>query len=120
MERFNGIWAFALWDAKAQTLLLSRDRLGVKPLYYARLAGGLVFASEEKALLAAPGLAPRPDHRGLAQYLAFQFCLEDATLFAGIRRLPPGHNLLLAPGREPAPAAYWRPSLELDFSRDEA
>lgn len=94
VQRFRGMFAFALWDAARQRLLLARDRLGVKPLYYARTAGSLLFASEIKSLLRADGLPAEPDPRGLRRYLAYRHPYGDGTLFKGIRQLPPGHSLL--------------------------
>ena len=96
VERFNGIWAFAIWDGKARRLFVSRDRLGVKPLFLARDGHRLAFASEIKALLCLPWVAAKP------QVSAVRDFLLDArvdhgreTFFAGIKRLPAGHNLLV-------------------------
>jgi asparagine synthase (glutamine-hydrolysing) len=111
VERFVGMWAFALLDARTQTLLLSRDRFGVKPLYWARLGDGLAFASEIKALLAA-GVAREPDERVVRRYLLTGRVDETpATFFAAIRQLPPAHDSVVdlrAPGA-PRPRRFWAP-----------
>ncbi|MEV0371278.1 asparagine synthase (glutamine-hydrolyzing) [Streptomyces sp. NPDC050636] len=88
--RLEGMYAFALWDARAQRLLLVRDRLGVKPLYYAATPdGGLVFGSEPKALFAHPGCRPRVDAQGLREAYSLVFS-TGGTLWAGVREVPPG------------------------------
>lgn len=98
VHRFRGMFAFALWDARRQQLLLARDRLGVKPLYYAQTAGSLLFASEIKSLLRAGDLSAEVDPQGLRRYLAYRHPYGDGTLFKGIRQLPPGHFLLASAG----------------------
>ncbi|MDE3070538.1 MAG: asparagine synthase (glutamine-hydrolyzing), partial [Acidobacteriota bacterium] len=90
LARLNGMFAFAIWDAQDARLFLARDRLGVKPLYYAEHAGTFVFASEAKALLPAIG-RPRMNMAALPEYLAFLWVPEPATLFEGVMKLPPGH-----------------------------
>jgi len=69
LARFNGMWAFALWDEKQQQLFCARDRFGIKPFYYTEVAGSLIFASEIKALLAHPGVGKKPDEKTLLTYL---------------------------------------------------
>jgi asparagine synthase (glutamine-hydrolysing) len=95
-RRLNGIFAFAIDDPRTNTLLLARDQLGVKPLYYALSAKvGLVFASEPKALIRS-GLVPSGiDRRRLVDYLTFGHSVGAETFFAGINKLPPGHTLLV-------------------------
>lgn len=99
VRRFNGMWAFALWDRRRRRLLCSRDRLGVKPFVYAEHEGRLWFSSE------APGLrAVLPLHRAdlgkLHDFLAYGYRLEDGrTFFAGVRELPPAHHLIVEQGR---------------------
>jgi asparagine synthase (glutamine-hydrolysing) len=109
LERFNGMFALALWDSREQRLLLARDRFGVKPLYHARSGSTVLFGSEVKALLAHPKVVVRPDLEGLVEYLAFQNFFTPRTLFAGIRLLPAGSWIELAVGRpEPStPTSYW-------------
>lgn len=109
VERLRGMFAFAIWDRNHCQLFLARDRLGVKPLYYALLPDGhLVFGSELKALTTHPGLPRAIDPRAIEDYFAFGYVPEPKTIFAGARKLPPGHTLLL--GRNaalPAPREYW-------------
>ncbi|HUN82118.1 MAG TPA: asparagine synthase (glutamine-hydrolyzing), partial [Phycisphaerae bacterium] len=120
VSRFNGMWAFAIYDTRKKTLFCSRDRLGVKPFYYCRAADRFLFASEIKALLALTEVKARPDDDGLRQYLTFQYCLGDRTLFDGVRKLSPGHNLTIgADGRERI-REYWDLRFDIDESHDEA
>jgi asparagine synthase (glutamine-hydrolysing) len=99
LESLNGDFAFALWDRRQSRLLLARDRMGVRPLYYAQRAGTLVFASEIKALLRFPGIEARLDPLALEQCFTFWFPLAPRTPFAGVRELPPGHLLIAERGR---------------------
>ncbi len=119
VERFNGMWAFAIWDARRRELFASRDRIGVKPFYYVLRDGTLTFASEIKALIAAGAVEPRVDADGLRQYLTFQYCLDERTLFDGVRNLPPGHNLLLRPGEAPRLSCFWDLEFHIETGRDE-
>ncbi len=109
VERLHGMFAFALHDARTQSLWLVRDRLGVKPLHYATLAdGSLIFASEMKGLLAHPGMRREPDIRAVEDYLAFGYVPDDASIVRGVRKLGAGETLLLVRGRPlPAPRRYW-------------
>ena len=91
VTRFNGMFAFAIWDARRQRLLLARDRYGVKPLYYAHRERAFLFASEVKALLRHPALEAAVDSAALLEYFTFQNLFSDRTLFAGVRMLPAGH-----------------------------
>lgn len=109
VEHFRGMFAFGLWDRHAQTLFLARDRLGVKPLYYAQLADGFVaFGSELKALMVHPGLARQMDPGAIADYFAYGYIPEPRTIFAGALKLPPGHTLCIRRGDAVrAPRPYW-------------
>lgn len=98
VARLRGMFAFAIWDERRSRLLLARDRLGVKPLYYAVCDGALVFGSEIKALLASGRLRPALNRAALAEYLALGFVAPPATLFTGICKLEPGH--LLSAGQD--------------------
>ena len=95
-ERLRGMFAFALWDARARRLLLARDPLGVKPLYFAERAGGVLFASEAKALFAL-GVKPELDPVALDEALAYRFVPAPRTGFKDVEKLPPGH-LAIAEG----------------------
>jgi asparagine synthase (glutamine-hydrolysing) len=98
LDRLRGIFAFAIWDAEAQSLFLARDRLGVKPLYFTQHDGGLYFASEIKALLPAVG-RPRMRSEVLADYLTFLWVPDPDTLFDDVFKLPPGHFATYADGK---------------------
>jgi asparagine synthase (glutamine-hydrolysing) len=115
LDRLNGMFAFALHDARRQCLFLARDRLGVKPLHYVELSdGGVAFASELKGLLAHPLLRRAPDLRAVEDYLAFGYVPDDICLVAGVKKLPAGHSLLIERGKPvPAPSRWW----DVDFSR---
>jgi asparagine synthase (glutamine-hydrolysing) len=105
--RLRGMFAFALWDARARTLLLARDRLGIKPLYYATTPQGLVFGSELKAILQAPSVARRIDPRALGAYLQYGYVPDPSTILTGVVKLPPAHTVLVRDGRAAAPTRYW-------------
>jgi len=95
IERFNGMFAFALYDRKTRQLLLARDRYGVKPLYYARQGQHFAFGSEQKAILAAPAFARRIDKEALLEYFTFQNLFTDRTLLQDVHTFPAGHHALL-------------------------
>jgi asparagine synthase (glutamine-hydrolysing) len=104
-----GMFAFAVWDAARQRLLLARDRLGQKPLYWSRTPAGLAFASEPAALLECPDVPREVDRRAIGAFLRFGYVPAPATGFAGIQKLPPAHYLVLdaATGRVDGPVRYW-------------
>jgi asparagine synthase (glutamine-hydrolysing) len=104
----RGMFGFALWDVRRRRLMLARDRLGVKPLYYHASAGRLVFASEIKAILEHPAVARSVDRIALATYLALQYVPHPRTMFEGVAKLPPGH-LLLADEGDVRIERYWEP-----------
>lgn len=93
VRRFNGQWAFAIWDNRKHRLFLSRDRLGVRPLYYAQVNGCFVFASEVKALLEFPGVERQIDWIGLDQLFTLWCPIPPRTVFKDIQQLPPGHSM---------------------------
>ena len=107
VERFRGMFAFALWNQNTRTLFCARDRLGIKPLYYYWNGSVFAFASEIKALLEHPAVPVSLDEPLLAELLAFGYVSGHRTLFAGIRKLMPGHWLEFAEGGEPRIARYW-------------
>jgi asparagine synthase (glutamine-hydrolysing) len=118
VERLEGMFALALWDAPHGRLLLARDRLGKKPLVWTRLDdGSLAFASEPKALLVLPGVRAAPDLAALDAYLALQYVPGERTGLQGIHRLPPGH-LLLAERGEVRVERWWQPGREDEELRD--
>jgi len=114
VNRLNGMFAFALWDQHNRTLFAARDRFGIKPFYYAACDGTFLFASEIKALLQAGEFQPELNPEGLADYLTFQFCLGDKTLFRNVLRLLPGHSLLVRADGTITVKKYW----DLDFTVD--
>jgi asparagine synthase (glutamine-hydrolysing) len=91
IQRLEGMFAFALWDGDRRRLVLARDRVGIKPLYYARAGGRLVFGSEAKAVLALGGMSARLNEPALEKYLTFLWVPDPDTLFEGVRKLAPGH-----------------------------
>lgn len=107
LQRLEGIFAFALWDPPARRLVLMRDRLGVKPLYFSHSGDTVVFGSEIKAVLAAGGIDSRIDLQALAEYLWYGNAYEDRTFYSGIRSLPPGHWLIVEHGKATL-EAWWR------------
>lgn len=117
VHRFNGMFAFAIWDVREQRLMLARDRFGVKPLYYLREAGRVIFASEIKAILAVAERAPRVSAEALSEYFTFQNVLSDLTLFEGIRLLPAGHVLVVEDG-EVITRAYWDLAFDPDGTNE--
>jgi asparagine synthase (glutamine-hydrolysing) len=109
VKRFRGMFAFALWDRNRETLFLARDRLGVKPLYYARIPSGKwIFGSELKALLVHPELRRTIDPLSMEDYFAYGYVPEPRTILKGVHKLAPGCTLTLTRGRpDAAPAQYW-------------
>lgn len=108
LARFNGMWAFALWDGRRRELFCARDRLGVKPFYYTVAAGSFLFASEIKALRAHPEAGGRPNDRMLMTFLAWGVADHTAeTMYDGIFQLPPAHLLVVREGGAEAPERYW-------------
>ncbi len=107
-ERLHGMFAFAMWDMKRKTLLLARDRLGIKPLYFAVTDDELLFGSEIKAILAALPSRPRLNEQHLPAYLANGFVNGEDTLFAGIKRLLPGHTMTWSSAGGLRRRRYWQ------------
>ncbi len=100
VSHLRGMFAFAIWNRRNKELFIARDRLGIKPLYYVQTAdGSLFFASEIKALLVAGAIRPELNHAALPDYLANHATSDDTTLFAGVKRLLPGHTLLWQDGK---------------------
>ena len=109
VERLDGMFALAVWDARRRRLLLARDRLGKKPLLWTRLPDGtFAFASELKALLTLPDLPREVDLDAVDEYLALQYVRGERTALRGVRRVPPGHVLLVDADEERV-ERYWQP-----------
>ncbi len=110
VERFQGMFALAVWDREARRLFLARDRVGIKPLYYAEADGAFLFGSEIKSLFRHPGLSPRLNREELARYFTFLCVPPPNTLFEGVKKLRAGHTLTVEAGRGPGePSRYWNP-----------
>tara|TARA_R110002126_G_scaffold187410_1_gene336077 strand:+ start:71341 stop:73233 length:1893 start_codon:yes stop_codon:yes gene_type:complete len=112
VQRFNGMFAFAIWDKTTSELMLARDRYGIKPLYYTMAGNSLVFSSEIKALLKHPRVAAEMDQEALVEYLTFQNIISERTLFKNIKMLPAG-SMLSVTRTEEKHFKYW------DFSYQE-
>ncbi len=109
--RLHGMFAFALWDRRRERLLLARDRLGKKPLYWHHGAHGLLWGSELKCILAAPWVERRVDLTALHHYLTLQYTPDPLTMFAGIQQLPAAHKLTVEGRGAPRVERWW----QLDF-----
>lgn len=129
LQKFVGMFAFALWDKQDQSLFIARDRMGEKPLYYsiqpARAGGGwetangewrsassnvsynIVFASEMKALTLHPSISSNINHQALSQFLSLNYILTDTCILQGVEKLAPAHYLLLKRGKKPEIRSYW-------------
>jgi asparagine synthase (glutamine-hydrolysing) len=116
VNRFNGIFAFSLWDSIRRTLFLARDHLGVKPLYYHLNRERLLFASEIKSLLIEPECPREVDIASLARLFTFRYVPSPDTMFHGIRKLPPGHSLILdSKGVRIKRYWNWKPTLRKEW-----
>ncbi len=122
VQRLRGMFAFALWDNRQQTFFMARDRLGVKPMYYALLDDGLLlFGSELKSVLAHGGLRRDLDPLAIEEYFALGYVAEPRTVFKQARKLSPGHTLLVCRGQPvPAEQPYWDVRFTLDSRISEA
>jgi len=106
VRRFRGMFAFALWDSRARTLLLARDRLGIKPLHYFAQGNALLFGSEIKSILCHPKVSPEIDLEALDYFFTYRYIPDPITIFRGIRKLPAGHVLEARDGKIEE-RAYW-------------
>jgi asparagine synthase (glutamine-hydrolysing) len=107
VERTIGMFAFALWDRTARTLWLARDRLGIKPMYYAAQGDRLLFASQLKAFRGAPGWRPTIDDDAVAGYLRHSYIAQPHTIYREAAKLPPGHILTVRAGAKPELTCFW-------------
>jgi asparagine synthase (glutamine-hydrolysing) len=119
VEHLRGMFAFALWDDHRKILLLARDRLGIKPLYYAVVNGRLLFASELKAILQVPEVERSLNWQAVSHLFTSLTTPPAESIIAGVRKLEPGHLLTASPGKEPQIKRYWEVRLEPDYSRPE-
>jgi len=113
-KRLNGMFAFTIWDSRARALFAARDHFGIKPFYYSLNKRCFLFASEIKALFETKLIHAQINRAGLADYLTFQFCLDEKTLFKDIYRLSPGHTLLIKADGTVQLNKYW----DIDFTID--
>jgi len=120
LGRLRGMYAFALWDSRRRRLLLARDHLGQKPLFYTVDSGQLRFASEIKALVGAVGNAGQIELRALDQYLALRLIAPPLSMHAGVLKLPPGHKLVYEPGSLPLVSPYWELTYQEKFRAPDA
>jgi asparagine synthase (glutamine-hydrolysing) len=117
VKRFNGMFAFALWDVRRRELFLARDHLGIKPIYYVELGNRVLFASEIKALLQDPVCPRDVNVEALAELFTFRYVPSPKTLFKGIYKLPPGHRMTLSSkGIEVEQFWNWVPCLREKYS----
>jgi len=115
-EHLNGMFALAIWDARQRRLVLARDRLGEKPLVYRLEPGRLLFASELKSLLEAPGVPRQLDPQAVDAYLTYQYVPHPQTIYRGIAKLPPAHVAVYHDGRLDV-KPYWQPDFQVEERR---
>jgi asparagine synthase (glutamine-hydrolysing) len=114
VKHLRGMFAFVIWDRRRRVLFAARDRLGIKPFYYRWDGAAFLFGSEIKTILAYPGIVPEFNRGTLAEYLAFGYVTGPETMFAGVRKLMPGHTLELGEHGEPRITRYWDLTTEVD------
>jgi asparagine synthase (glutamine-hydrolysing) len=119
LQHFNGMFAIALWDEPRQRLLLARDRMGKKPLYWHWSKHGLLWGSEAKAVLAAPWVERRVNPVALHHYLTLQYVPDPLTIFDGMNRLPAAHKLVVERGGEPQVSRWWQLEFEPKWHMDD-
>ncbi len=119
LPHFNGMFAIALWDEPRQRLLLARDRMGKKPLYWHWSKHGLLWGSEAKAVLAAPWVERRVNPVALHHYLTLQYVPDPLTIFDGMNRLPAAHKLVVERGGEPQVSRWWQLEFEPKWQIDD-
>jgi asparagine synthase (glutamine-hydrolysing) len=112
-NRFNGMWAIIIWDTLTQTLIVSRDRFGIKPLFFAKVAGDWIFASEAKAILLCPGFTAAPDGDVLFRFVVGHIRPESSTLFASIKLCAPATTMVIKGGVS-VERRFWQPPEEIN------
>lgn len=121
IKRFNGMFAFALWDSRNRELFLARDHLGIKPLYYVQISNRILFGSEIKAILQDPACPRELDLESLAELFTFRFVPSPKTLFKNIMKLPPGHWMTVSSkGKKIERFWNWIPRPENRYHKEEA
>jgi len=119
VDHMRGMFAFALWDERTRQLLLARDRVGIKPLYYAEIDGRIVFASELKAILQLTEVERKINWNAAAHLFTFLSTPSTDAIIDGVHKLEPGHLLSASPGRAPVIERYWDLNFEPDYAREE-
>jgi asparagine synthase (glutamine-hydrolysing) len=119
VDHLRGMFAFALWDERRRQLLIARDRLGIKPLYYAEIGGRLLFASELKSILQLPEVGRNLNWSAVSHLFSFLSTPPTEAIIDGVHKLEPGHLLTASPGRVPVIERYWDLNFEPDYGRDE-
>lgn len=114
VNHLRGMFAFAIWDRSKRSLFLARDRLGIKPLYFRSDGTTLLFGSEIKTILAYPGVEPEFNRATLAEYLAFGYLAGPESMYAGIRKLLPGHTLTVDENGQLTTSPYWELNVDTD------
>ncbi len=107
VQRFNGMFVFAIWDSAARELFIARDRLGIKPVYYANRGGTFLFGSEARVIMASGLVEKEIDTNALQHFLSLYNMPFPMTMFRGVHQLPPGHRLTVRAGEEPAVEEWW-------------
>ena len=120
IDQLNGMFAFVFHDRVDNSWIAARDHFGIKPLYHVTVGDQLLFASEIKALLEHPQLQVERDDHSLYQYLSLQFCLDDRTLFKGVRKIKPGHYLIGQGSTVQKDCCYWDTRYQVDHSHTES
>lgn len=126
VHHLNGMFAFAIWDRDSQQLFMARDRLGVKPFYYAEVDGAILFSSEIKALFEYPGFSPACNQDSVYEYFLFRAVTGERTLFEGVKSILPGHHMIVSRGGGQVVEQYWdaqhqgpTAALSIDDARDQ-
>jgi asparagine synthase (glutamine-hydrolysing) len=119
VEHLRGMFGFALWDIRQKRFLLARDRIGIKPLYYAQAGGRLLFASELKSILQLPDVERKLNWSAVAHLFTFLTTPAAESIIEGIHKLEPGHLLTAGPGRAPVIERYWSPQFAPEYGREE-
>jgi asparagine synthase (glutamine-hydrolysing) len=119
VEYLRGMFGFALWDIRRKRLLLARDRIGIKPLYYAEAGGRLLFASELKSILQIPDVERKLNWSAVSHLFTFLTTPADESIIEGVHKLEPGHLLTAGPGQAPVIERYWSPRFAPEYGREE-
>lgn len=119
VEKMRGMFTFALWDARRRKLLLGRDRLGIKPLYYGQIGGRLIFASELKAILQLPEVERELNWRAVSHLFASLCTPQSESIIEGVYKLPPAHLLIASPETGVSVERYWDVKFEPDYNKKE-